>query len=45
MKVEVRINVTKDSQRDVTLTVPEQTTVWSLIRRFYKVQAVGIPIE
>ena len=36
MEVQVRINVTKDSQREVTLTVPEHTTVGSLIRRVCK---------
>lgn len=33
MEVEVRINVTKDSQREITINVPEQATVGSLIRR------------
>lgn len=36
MEVEVRFNVTEGSQREVTLTVPEQTTVGSLIRRVCK---------
>jgi folate-dependent tRNA-U54 methylase TrmFO/GidA len=36
MEVQVRINVAKDIQREVTLTVPEHTTVGSLIRRVCK---------
>lgn len=36
IEINVRINLSKDDQRDITLLVPEQTTVGSFIRKVCK---------